>query len=148
MPRGWHVARTLGRLLHHHSLSCGGRRTIMSAAVSCRDGPQRPINLRTHLHQVRGLASDTFENDIAVDYDVAKEDGLVSSEMYRSFLYPGEQDPMFQQLNMAQSSQQVFVFLHKHQHQLTPVLVSQAVMVLWDLQRSYFNFCTNEYLVS
>lgn len=147
MPRGWHVARTLGRLLHHPSLSYGGRRSILSASVSCRDGPQRPLNLRGQVHQVRGLASDNFEDD-AVDEDESKEDGLVSSEAYRSFLYPGEQDPMFLQLNEAKSSQQVFVFLHKHQHQLSPLLVSQAVMILWDLQRSYFNFCTNEYLVN
>lgn len=146
MPRGWQVARTLGRLLHQPSLTYGGRRTILCASVS-RDGPQRPIPIRGQL-QVRGLASDAFENDDVVTEDVSKDDGVVSSETYRSFLYPDEQDPLFLQLNEARTSQQVFVFLHKHQHKLSPVLVSQAVMVLWDLQRSYFNFCTDEYLVN
>ncbi|CAB3375268.1 Hypothetical predicted protein [Cloeon dipterum] len=116
-----HASRILTRVPKPHSLGYLSSRNFSSEELIVSDSDQ----------------------DIEPALDVKDE---LSSETYRAFLYPNETLPLFKQLNEAKSVQDIFAFMHKHKDELNPILVSQAVMVLWDLQRLFLQYCTEEFL--
>jgi hypothetical protein len=88
--------------------------------------------------------SDSEDDSIDVMLDEREERELKDpSEVFRSSLYPDSLDPLILKLNESKSVQDVFIFLHKNQDNLNSSHVSQAVLVLWDLQRIFMQVCVD-----
>ncbi|PSN37677.1 hypothetical protein C0J52_05617 [Blattella germanica] len=56
----------------------------------------------------------------------------------RHLLYPDTECPLIKQLNESTSVQDVFNFIREHELDLDAQLVSQSVLVLWDLQKIFY----------
>ncbi|XP_047121376.1 FAST kinase domain-containing protein 1, mitochondrial isoform X2 [Schistocerca piceifrons] len=85
--------------------------------------------------------SDEFsEQDDDPDYEKLKE----MSESLRNFLYPDSEDPLLLKLKTCMSVQEVFKIIRPTELQLTSQHVSQAVLVLWDLQKIFYRVYAKE----
>ncbi|XP_049938097.1 FAST kinase domain-containing protein 1, mitochondrial [Schistocerca serialis cubense] len=85
--------------------------------------------------------SDEFsEQDDDPDYEKLKE----MSESLRNFLYPDSEDPLLLKLKTCMSVQEVFNIIRPTELQLTSQHVSQAVLVLWDLQKIFYRVYAKE----
>jgi hypothetical protein len=60
-----------------------------------------------------------------------------SETSFRQLLYRNSEHPLIEQLNSSTSVQDIFNFIKEHESELDGQLVSQAVIVLWDLQKSF-----------
>ncbi|XP_059479937.1 FAST kinase domain-containing protein 1, mitochondrial [Neocloeon triangulifer] len=148
IPRGWKIVRRMPRLLFQSSTPFSRSPVTKGHQLLIYPSQQQwsgRISSGQYL-QIRSVSSDDLESGSDEDIEIDSKEDVVSSEVFRSFLYPEENQPLFKQLNEAGSVQDIFVFLHKHKNELNPVLVSQAVMVLWDMQRLFHQFCTEEFL--
>lgn len=72
---------------------------------------------------------------------------------FRQLLYCNSEHPLIKQLNASTSVQDVFNFVKEHEYELGGQLVSQVVIVLWDLQKSFskvnvLNLCQNQVISS
>ncbi|PNF15316.1 hypothetical protein B7P43_G00958 [Cryptotermes secundus] len=68
---------------------------------------------------------------------------------FRQLLCCNSEHPLIKQLNASTSVQDVFNFVKEHEYELDGQLVSQVVVVLWDLQKSFskvnvLDLCQNQ----
>ncbi|KAF4523268.1 hypothetical protein B566_EDAN006891 [Ephemera danica] len=101
--------------------------------------PSRNVLLRRDvLYPVRFMSS-VSDSDSDDEFDIVLHEREIKdpAEVFRSSLYPNSEDPLILKLNESKSVQDVFIFLHKNQDSLTSSHISQAVLVLWDLQRVF-----------
>lgn len=57
---------------------------------------------------------------------------------FRHLLYPNSEHPLIKQLNLSTSVQDVFNFVREYECEFDGQLASQAVIVLWDLQKIFY----------
>jgi hypothetical protein len=89
-----------------------------------------------YVHEGAGSESDSeLEEATEEVIDLYNESETFS---VRNVLYPNSEHPLIKQLNASTSVQDVFNFIKEHKHELDGQLVSQAVVVLWDLQKIFY----------
>jgi hypothetical protein len=87
-------------------------------------------------HEGAGSESDSeLEETSEVVIDLCNEFETFS---FRHLLYPNSEHPLIKQLNLSTSVQDVFNFVREYEFELDAQLVSQAVIVLWDLQKIFY----------
>jgi hypothetical protein len=88
-----------------------------------------------YVHEGVGSESDSELEDSPEEViDLYSESETLS---FRQVLYRNSEHPLIEQLNASTSVQDVFNFIKEHESELDGQLVSQAVIVLWDLQKSF-----------
>ncbi|XP_063233129.1 uncharacterized protein LOC134536948 isoform X2 [Bacillus rossius redtenbacheri] len=66
------------------------------------------------------------------------EDSLRDVSEARQLLYPSSDHPVVKLLNVSSSVQEVFDVLSNHERDIDACSLSQAVLVLWDLQKAFY----------
>lgn len=88
-----------------------------------------------HVHEGAGSESDSELEDSPDEViDLYSESETLS---FRQLLYRNSKHPLIEQLNASTSVQDVFNFIKEHESELDGQLLSQAVIVLRDLQKSF-----------
>lgn len=88
------------------------------------------------LHEGAGSESDSEMEETSEEViDLYNESETFS---FRHLLYPNSEHPLIKQLNLSTSVQDVFNFIRKYECEFDGQLVSQAVIVLWDLQKIFY----------
>jgi hypothetical protein len=88
------------------------------------------------MHDGSGSESDSeLEGTSEEVIDLYNESETFS---FRHVLYPNSEHPLMKQLNLSTSVQDVFNFIREYECELDGQLVSQAVIVLWDLQKIFY----------
>ncbi|XP_021937564.1 FAST kinase domain-containing protein 1, mitochondrial isoform X2 [Zootermopsis nevadensis] len=89
-----------------------------------------------YVHEGAGIESDSELEEAAEEgIDLYNESETFS---FRNILYPISEDPLIKQLNASTSVQDVFNFIKGYKCELDGQLVSQAVIILWDLQKIFY----------
>jgi hypothetical protein len=89
-----------------------------------------------YVHEGAGSESDSeLEEAHEEMLDLYNESETFS---FRNLLYPKSEHPLIKQLNASKSVQDVFNFIRKYKCELDGQIVSQAVIVLWDLQKIFY----------
>lgn len=89
-----------------------------------------------YVHEGVGNESDSELEDSQEEViDLYSEPETLS---FRQLLYRNSEHPLIKQLNASTSVQDVFNFIKEHECVLDGQLVSQAVIVLWDLQKIFY----------
>lgn len=87
-----------------------------------------------YIHDGAGSESDSELEDFPDEViDLCSE----SETSFRQLLYCNSEHPLIKQLNASTSVQDVFNFIKEHEFELDGQLVSQAVIVLWNLLKSF-----------
>jgi len=84
-----------------------------------------------YVHEEAGSESDSESEEVI---DLYSESETFS---VRHLLYPNSEHPLIKHLNGSTSVQDVFNFIREYESELDGQMVSQAVMVLWDLQKIF-----------
>lgn len=88
------------------------------------------------VHEGAGSESDSELDETSEEViDLCNESETFS---FRHILYPNSEHPLIKQLNLSTSVQDVFNFIREYECELDGQLVSQAVIVLWDLQKIFY----------
>ena len=87
------------------------------------------------VHEGAGSESDSELEETSEVIDLYNESETFS---FRHLLYPNSEHPLIKQLNLSRSVQDVFNFIKKYERELDGQLVSQAVIVLWELQKIFY----------
>ncbi|KAJ9581987.1 hypothetical protein L9F63_003677, partial [Diploptera punctata] len=97
----------------------------------------RSVSVTVHVKCVHGdaVSGSDSESDVDEIMDFYNEPETTS---VRHLLYPNCQDPLMKKLNESTTVQHVFNFMREHEHEMNGKLVSQSVLVLWDLQNMYY----------
>jgi hypothetical protein len=89
-----------------------------------------------YVHEGAGSESDSELEDTSEEViDLYSESETFS---FRQLLYRNSEHPLIKQLNASTSVQDVFNFIKEYDCELDGQLVSQAVIVLWDLQKIFY----------
>ena len=94
----------------------------------------RPVHVKLAHHDA------TSNTDSDSDGDDEIMDFYNESELFsiRHLLYPNSEDYHIKELNNSTAIQDVFTFIKTHENDMNGQLVSQSVLVLWDLQNIYY----------
>nr|CAD7455775.1 unnamed protein product [Timema tahoe] len=99
--------------------------------------------VRTH-----SVVKDVSECDNEIEESLATnlfEDAETQdSDSFRDILYPNSNDPIIKLLNSCSSVQNVFDVVKKNESCINACQISQAVLVLWNLQRIFYNVSIRE----
>lgn len=88
------------------------------------------------VHEGAGSESDSELEETSEEViDMYNESETFS---FRHLLYPNSEHPLIKQLNLSTSVQDVFNFIREYECEFDGQLVSQAVIVLWDLQKIFY----------
>jgi hypothetical protein len=89
-----------------------------------------------YVHEGAGSESDSELEEAPEEViDLYNESETFS---FRNILYSNSEHPLIKHLNASTSVQDVFNFIREYECELDEQLVSQAVLVLWDLQKIFY----------